>query len=214
MGGALGWHLRGEAGSSLTASPTITTSNIFPAGSEDEEEVTATSTRRTVFSRALQAGELHWNDSHLQRILASDSCGPSLTANMGGDKPTLDPQGHPVWLGEPFPTACARVDTLRAHGYPHKALRLACAIINTLRLQRRHQLESYKQQKKGKWGHRPKARTGHEREQRAATPALTLSVAGRKDVSISEYCWLNLEHCGGRTQWVRCSSVGEECCRA
>ncbi|XP_031196429.1 zinc finger SWIM domain-containing protein 4 [Mastomys coucha] len=117
-------------------------------GSEDEEEVTATSPRRTVFSRALQAGELHWNDNHLQRILASDSCGPSLTGSMGGDKPTFDPQGHPIWLGEPFPTACARVDTLRAHGYPHKALRLACAIINTLRLQRRHQLESYKQQKK------------------------------------------------------------------
>lgn len=111
--------------------------------------MTATSPRRTVFSRALQAGELHWNDSHLQRILASDSCGPSLTGNMGGDKPTFDPQGHPIWLGEPFPTACARVDTLRAHGYPHKALRLACAIVNTLRLQRRHQLENYKQQKKG-----------------------------------------------------------------
>ncbi|XP_075832775.1 zinc finger SWIM domain-containing protein 4 [Microtus pennsylvanicus] len=125
--------------------PTLTSRT----GSEDEEEeVTATSPRRTVFSRALQAGELHWNDSHLQRILASDSCGPSLTGNMGGDKPTFDPQGHPIWLGEPFPTACARVDTLRAHGYPHKALRLACAIVNTLRLQRRHQLENYKQQKK------------------------------------------------------------------
>lgn len=130
------------------------TLSISPAGSEDEEEVTAASPRRTVFSRALQAGELHWNDSHLQRILASDSCGPTLTGSMGSDKPTFDPQGHPIWLGEPFPTACARVDTLRAHGYPHKALRLACAIINTLRLQRRHQLESYKQQKKGKWGPR------------------------------------------------------------
>ncbi|MEJ1286221.1 hypothetical protein NN561_017226 [Cricetulus griseus] len=119
------------------------------AGSENEEEaLTAASPRRTVFSRALQAGDLHWNDSHLQRILASDSCGPSLTGNMGGDKPTFDPQGHPIWLGEPFPTACARVDTLRAHGYPHKALRLACAIVNALRLQRRHQLENYKQQKK------------------------------------------------------------------
>lgn len=123
----------------------------------------ATSPRRTVFSRALQAGELHWNDNHLQRILASDSCGPSLTGSVGGDKPTFDPQGHPIWLGEPFPTACARVDTLRAHGYPHKALRLACAIINTLRLQRRHQLESYKQQRKGEWGHRsPRHHQPHE----------------------------------------------------
>ncbi|XP_055094104.1 zinc finger SWIM domain-containing protein 4 isoform X2 [Symphalangus syndactylus] len=117
-------------------------------GSEEEEEVAATSPRHTVFGRALQAGELHWNDAYLQRILASDSYGPSLTGSMGGDKPTFDPQGRPLWLGEPFPTACARVDTLRAHGYPRQALRLASAIINTLRLQQRHQLESYKQQKK------------------------------------------------------------------
>nr|XP_055227883.1 zinc finger SWIM domain-containing protein 4 isoform X4 [Gorilla gorilla gorilla] len=117
-------------------------------GSEEEEEVAATSPRHTVFGRALLAGELHWNDAYLQRILASDSYGPSLTGSVGGDKPTFDPQGRPLWLGEPFPTACARVDTLRAHGYPRQALRLASAIINTLRLQQRHQLESYKQQKK------------------------------------------------------------------
>ncbi|XP_062968031.1 zinc finger SWIM domain-containing protein 4 isoform X2 [Cynocephalus volans] len=119
-----------------------------PEEEEEEEEVAATSSRHTVFGRALQAGELHWSDTHLQRILTSDSYSPSLTGNMGGDKPTFDPQGRPLWLGEPFPTACARVDTLRAHGYPRQALRLAGAIVNTLRLQRRHQLESYKQQKK------------------------------------------------------------------
>ncbi|XP_012313248.2 zinc finger SWIM domain-containing protein 4 [Aotus nancymaae] len=117
-------------------------------GSEEEEAVAATSPRYTVFGRALLAGELHWNDAHLQRILASDSYSSSLTGSVGGDKPTFDPQGRPLWLGEPFPTACARVDTLRAHGYPRQALRLASAIVNTLRLQRRHQLESYKQQKK------------------------------------------------------------------
>ncbi|XP_012497604.1 PREDICTED: zinc finger SWIM domain-containing protein 4-like, partial [Propithecus coquereli] len=115
---------------------------------EEEEEVAATTSHHTVFGRALQAGELHWSDGHLQRILASDSYGPSLTGSVGGDKPTFDPQGRPLWLGEPFPTACARVDALRAHGYPRQALRLAGAIVNTLRLQRRHQLESYKQQKK------------------------------------------------------------------
>lgn len=109
----------------------------------------ATGSRHTVFGRALQAGSLHWSDAHLQRILAGDSYSPSLTGNMGSDKPAFDPQGRPLWLGEPFPTACARVDTLRAHGYPRQALRLAGAIVNTLRLQRRHQLESYKQQKKG-----------------------------------------------------------------
>ncbi|XP_032121820.1 zinc finger SWIM domain-containing protein 4 isoform X2 [Sapajus apella] len=117
-------------------------------GSEEEEVVAATSPRYTVFGRALLAGELHWNDAHLQRILASDSYSCSLTGSVGGDKPTFDPQGRPLWLGEPFPTACARVDTLRAHGYPRQALRLASAVVNTLRLQLRHQLESYKQQKK------------------------------------------------------------------
>lgn len=127
----------------LGASPT------GPEEEEEEEEVEAAGSRHTVFGRALQAGSLHWSDAHLQRILASDSYGPSLTSNGGGDKPTFDPQGRPLWLGEPFPTACARVDTLRAHGYPRQALRLAGAIVNTLRLQRRHQLETYKQQKKG-----------------------------------------------------------------
>ncbi|XP_034852915.1 zinc finger SWIM domain-containing protein 4 [Mirounga angustirostris] len=119
-----------------------------PEEEEEEEEAAAAGSRHTVFCRALQAGSLHWSDAHLQRILASDSYGPSLTGTMGSEKPTFDPQGRPLWLGEPFPTACARVDTLRAHGYPRQALRLAGAIINTLRLQRRHQLESYKQQKK------------------------------------------------------------------
>ncbi|XP_013977758.1 zinc finger SWIM domain-containing protein 4 isoform X1 [Canis lupus baileyi] len=119
-----------------------------PEEEEEEEEAVATGSRHTVFGRALQAGSLHWSDAHLQRILASDSYGPSLTGTISGEKPTFDPQGRPLWLGEPFPTACARVDTLRAHGYPRQALRLAGAIVNTLRLQRRHQLESYKQQKK------------------------------------------------------------------
>lgn len=119
-------------------------------GEEEEEEVAAAGSRHTVFGRALQAGSLRWSDAHLQRILASDSYGPSLTSNVGSDKPIFDPQGHPLWLGEPFPTACARVDTLRAHGYPRQALRLAGAVVNTLRLQRRQQLETYKQQKKGR----------------------------------------------------------------
>ncbi|XP_038269469.2 zinc finger SWIM domain-containing protein 5 isoform X2 [Dermochelys coriacea] len=49
---------------------------------------------------------------------------------------------------EHVPTACARVDALRSHGYPKEALRLTVAIINTLRLQQLRQLEIYKHQKK------------------------------------------------------------------
>ncbi|XP_004715548.1 zinc finger SWIM domain-containing protein 4 [Echinops telfairi] len=133
-----------EEGNYAFDGPSLQPSETPSSGSE----VAAAGPRHTVFSRALQAGELHWSDVHLQRILASDSYGPSLKGNVGGDKLAFDPQGRPLWLGEAFPTACARVDTLRAHGYPRQALRLAGAIVNTLRLQRRHQLESYKQQKK------------------------------------------------------------------
>ncbi|XP_055285683.1 zinc finger SWIM domain-containing protein 4 isoform X2 [Moschus berezovskii] len=121
---------------------------LGPEEEEEEEEVMTAGSRHTVFGRALQAGSLHWSDDHLQRILASDSYSPNLTGNGGSDKPTFDPQGRPLWLGEPFPTTCARVDTLRAHGYPRQALRLASAIVNTLRLQQRHQLQIYRQQKK------------------------------------------------------------------
>uniref|UniRef100_A0A8C2VKP4 Zinc finger SWIM-type containing 4 n=1 Tax=Chinchilla lanigera TaxID=34839 RepID=A0A8C2VKP4_CHILA len=136
-----------EGNYSLDGPSLQTTLGTSPTGPQQgEAEVTAT--HHTVFGRALQAGALHWKNAHLQRILASDAPSPSLTGSTGGDKPDFDPQGRPLWLGESFPTACARVDTLRAHGYPHKALRLAGAIINTVRLQQRHQLEIYKQQQK------------------------------------------------------------------
>lgn len=107
----------------------------------------AAGVRQTVFSRAIKAAELRWGDGHLQKILSSDCYGLSLKS--GSDKLAFDPQGHPLWLGDAFPMACARVDALRSHGYPREALRLAVAVVNAMRLQRRHQLESYKQQKKG-----------------------------------------------------------------
>ncbi|XP_050186005.1 zinc finger SWIM domain-containing protein 6 isoform X2 [Myiozetetes cayanensis] len=49
---------------------------------------------------------------------------------------------------EHVPTACARVDALRSHGYPREALRLAIAIVNTLRRQQQKQLEMFRAQKK------------------------------------------------------------------
>uniref|UniRef100_A0A8C8SPA1 Zinc finger SWIM-type containing 4 n=1 Tax=Pelusios castaneus TaxID=367368 RepID=A0A8C8SPA1_9SAUR len=106
----------------------------------------AATARQTVFRRAIKAGELCWGDCHLQKILGSDCYG--LGVKSSGDKLCFDPQGRPLWLGDPFPTACARVDALRGHGYAREALRLATAVVNTMRVQRRHQLESYKQQKK------------------------------------------------------------------
>lgn len=52
---------------------------------------------------------------------------------------------------EHVPTACARVDALRSHGYPKEALRLAIAIVNTLRRQQQKQLEFFRAQKKGQF---------------------------------------------------------------
>lgn len=102
--------------------------------------------RRTVFTRAIEACDLHWQDSHLQRIISSDFY-LSPSCQRDGESLIFNSQGQPLWL-EHVPTACARVDALRSHGYPKEALRLAVAIISTLRLQQQRQLEIYKQQKK------------------------------------------------------------------
>lgn len=120
----------------------------------------AATARQTVFGRAIKAAELRWGDCHLQKILSSDCYSVSLKS--GGDKLGFDPQGHPLWLGDAFPMACARVDALRSHGYPREALRLAVAVVNAMRLQRRHQLDSYKQQKKGKTGRQRKGWVGRK----------------------------------------------------
>lgn len=127
-----------------------------------------------MFTRAMEACDLHWQDSHLQRIISSDFY-VSPAYQREGENLLFNPQGLPLWLGKtltwPYldvsvlaprptvrhvtfladhvPTACARVDALRSHGYPREALRLAVAIINTLRLQQQRQLDIYKHQKKG-----------------------------------------------------------------
>uniref|UniRef100_A0A8B9L4X6 Zinc finger, SWIM-type containing 5 n=1 Tax=Astyanax mexicanus TaxID=7994 RepID=A0A8B9L4X6_ASTMX len=114
--------------------------------------------RRTVFTRAMEACDLHWQDSHLQRIISSDFY-MSPAYQREGESLLFNPQGLPLWLDH-VPTACARVDALRSHGYPREALRLAVAIINTLRLQQQRQLDIYKHQKKGKTLHMHKHTVG------------------------------------------------------
>ncbi|KAK1164095.1 zinc finger SWIM domain-containing protein 5-like [Acipenser oxyrinchus oxyrinchus] len=130
----------GNYGSEL---PNIT--NALPQSSNLNQESLARP-RRTVFTRAMEACDLHWQDSHLQRIISSDFY-MSPTYQREGESLLFTSQGLPLWL-EHVPTACARVDALRSHGYPREALRLAVAIINTLRLQQQRQLEIYKHQKK------------------------------------------------------------------
>ncbi|XP_072919000.1 zinc finger SWIM domain-containing protein 5 isoform X3 [Hemitrygon akajei] len=123
--------------------PNIT--NALPQSSNQNPDSLARP-RRTVFTRAMEACDLHWQDSHLQRIISSDFYA-SPSYQREGESLLFNSHGQPLWL-EHVPTACARVDALRSHGYPKEALRLAVAIINTLRLQQQRQLEIYKHQKK------------------------------------------------------------------
>ncbi|XP_031710716.1 zinc finger SWIM domain-containing protein 5 [Anarrhichthys ocellatus] len=129
----------GNYGSEL---PNIT--NALPQSNLAQDSLSRP--RRSVFSRAVEACDLHWQDSHLQRIISSDHY-MSPSYQREGESLLFNPQGLPLWLDH-VPTACARVDALRSHGYSREALRLAVAIINTLRLQQQRQMDIYKHQKK------------------------------------------------------------------
>ncbi|XP_071433883.1 zinc finger SWIM domain-containing protein 6 isoform X2 [Pithys albifrons albifrons] len=119
--------------------------NALPQGANANQD-SSNRPHRTVFTRAIEACDLHWQDSHLQHIISSDLytdyCYHDNTENS-----LFDSQGWPLWH-EHVPTACARVDALRSHGYPQEALRLAIAIVNTLRRQQQKQLEMFQAQKK------------------------------------------------------------------
>ncbi|XP_048760414.2 zinc finger SWIM domain-containing protein 6-like [Ostrea edulis] len=82
---------------------------------------------RTIFHRAMDASELKWHDPHLKLILRRDPAYPDC----------------PMWH-EHFPTACARVDALRSHGYVKESLRLAVAIVRSLKHQQRVNQERYR----------------------------------------------------------------------
>lgn len=137
---------------------------------------------RTVFTRAIEACDLHWQDPHLQHIITEDHY-TNYCYRYNLDSSLFDTRGWPLWHGETaetcgsegtcskekretgpqnilplvsscaehVPTACARVDALRSHGYPKEALRLAIAIVNTLRRQQQKQLEFFRAQKKGQF---------------------------------------------------------------
>ncbi|XP_041884218.1 zinc finger SWIM domain-containing protein 6 isoform X2 [Corvus kubaryi] len=119
--------------------------NALPQGANANQD-SSNRPHRTVFTRAIEACDLHWQDSHLQHIISSDLytnyCYHDDTENL-----LFDSQGWPLWH-EHVPTACARVDALRSHGYPREALRLAIAIVNTLRRQQQKQLDMFRAQKK------------------------------------------------------------------
>ncbi|CAB4065002.1 Zinc finger SWIM domain-containing protein 6,Zinc finger SWIM domain-containing protein 5,Zinc finger SWIM domain-containing protein 4,Probable E3 ubiquitin-protein ligase HERC4 [Lepeophtheirus salmonis] len=71
---------------------------------------------RSIFHNALDALRLSWEDSDLQRVLKEDiDCDPTGV------------ESHHLW-NEHLPTACARIDSLRSHGYASEALRLSVAV--------------------------------------------------------------------------------------
>uniref|UniRef100_A0A8D3C024 SWIM-type domain-containing protein n=1 Tax=Scophthalmus maximus TaxID=52904 RepID=A0A8D3C024_SCOMX len=129
----------GNHGSELT-----NLTNALPQGPPDS----LTRPHRTVFTRAIEACDLHWQDPHLQHILMEDHY-THYCYHDNLDSSLFDGRGWPLWHGERHvPTACARVDALRSHGYPKEALRLAIAIVNTLRRQQQKQLEFFRTHKK------------------------------------------------------------------
>ncbi|EDO48139.1 predicted protein [Nematostella vectensis] len=86
----------------------------------NNQRVRDESSRRTVFSRAIATCELNWEDGLLRRIIG-DGC----------DEQYL------TWT-EDVPVAAARVDALRAHGYPTEALRLAVAVARGMKEEQAH----------------------------------------------------------------------------
>nr|XP_057919070.1 zinc finger SWIM domain-containing protein 6 isoform X1 [Doryrhamphus excisus] len=131
-----------EDGNHGSGEPTHLTNALphGPAGNRDPPP------HRTVFTRAIEACDLHWQDPHLQHILTEDPHADRCDHN-DLNAALFDSQGWPLWH-EHVPTACARVDALRSHGYPKEALRLAVAIVNTLRRQQQKQLEVFRSHKK------------------------------------------------------------------
>uniref|UniRef100_A0A7N6BF09 SWIM-type domain-containing protein n=1 Tax=Anabas testudineus TaxID=64144 RepID=A0A7N6BF09_ANATE len=129
----------GNHGSELT-----NLTNALPQGPPDS----LTRPHRTVFTRAIEACDLHWQDPHLQHIITEDHY-TNYCYRHNLDSSLFDGRGWPLWHGEGHvPTACARVDALRSHGYAKEALRLAIAIVNTLRRQQQKQLEFFRTHKK------------------------------------------------------------------
>ncbi|XP_041475429.1 zinc finger SWIM domain-containing protein 5-like [Lytechinus variegatus] len=86
---------------------------------------------RTIFTRAIEACDLQWCDNHLQNVLNKDyfMCVHHI---KDMDYGLFNQSAFPLW-SEHLPTACARVDALRSHGYPKEALRLAVSIVRYLK---------------------------------------------------------------------------------
>uniref|UniRef100_H2ZXU4 Zinc finger SWIM-type containing 5 n=1 Tax=Latimeria chalumnae TaxID=7897 RepID=H2ZXU4_LATCH len=141
-----------EDGNYGTELPNIT--NALPQNSSHSHEgLSKWAPKSKPTSRSLGSRPNGWQQKHRQREMMRCVYGASARHSENeliwifGPPPHT--HTHILWYSiEHVPTACARVDALRSHGYPKEALRLAVAIINTLRLHQQRQLEIYKHQKK------------------------------------------------------------------
>ncbi|CAH1394075.1 unnamed protein product [Nezara viridula] len=88
---------------------------------------------RKIFHRALDALGMSWDNMHLKNILSSDSYCSHVpdSALLSGSFNSL---GQPLWH-EALPVCAARVDALRSHGHQTAALRLAVAVVRTMKQQ-------------------------------------------------------------------------------
>lgn len=120
------------------SSPAPSSSARPPILGPDPAQGGATRRRpRTVFHKALDALNMSWGDAHLKRLLRGRS---------GEEKKGEERDPESVLWHEHVPTACARVDALRAHGYSGEALRLAVAIVRTMKRSQQLALQHWRKQ--------------------------------------------------------------------
>lgn len=106
---------------------------------------------RTVFHKALDALQMTWNDPQLKRLLRGKSYDCEVKGResekrmVSGEQTELQASDSLLWH-EHIPTACARVDALRSHGYTGEALRLAVAIVRTMKRNQQLALSHWRKQ--------------------------------------------------------------------
>ncbi|KAB7499852.1 Zinc finger SWIM domain-containing protein 6 [Armadillidium nasatum] len=84
---------------------------------------------RTIFHRAIDACSMTWEDEHLKAILSGET---SVLRKNRHPSSYFNEHGQPLWK-ERVTVACSRVDALRSHGYTSEGLRLAVAVVRTMK---------------------------------------------------------------------------------
>ena len=124
-----------EESSSSDSSPASCSSRPPILGPDPTQQQTSRRSKpRTVFHKALDALQITWTDPHLKRLLRSKHY-DCRVKGRGGEKIVGEGKsgdGDSLWH-EHLPTASARVDALRSHGYFTEALRLSVAIVRTMK---------------------------------------------------------------------------------